>query len=122
VTGSDEDQMQKEQEKKLVAIKERQKNTKEMTEKIEREKEELKRLTKELVEARKTQKKLYEEFAKLRQKDNSHVTTQAMAHSSAKQFTNPIEFSNETNNAMAIDPITALNSPGQAARMITVTR
>jgi predicted transcriptional regulator len=66
------------------------KNTKEMTEKIEREKEELKRLTKKLVEARKTQKKLYEEFAELRQKDNSHVTTQAMVHSSAHQFTNPV--------------------------------
>jgi hypothetical protein len=49
--------MQKEQEKELAAIKERQRNMKEMTEKIERENEEFKRLTKGLVEARKTQEK-----------------------------------------------------------------
>jgi hypothetical protein len=51
---------------------------KEMTDKIERENEELKRLTKELVETRKTQKKMNEEFAQLRRKDSSRVTTQAM--------------------------------------------
>jgi hypothetical protein len=34
-----------------------------------------------------------------------------MVHSSAQQFTNPIEFSDETNNAMAIDPFTALKRP-----------
>jgi hypothetical protein len=49
VTGRNEDQMQKEQEKELAVIKERHRNIKEMTEKIERENEELKRLTKELV-------------------------------------------------------------------------
>jgi hypothetical protein len=54
ITGRNEDQMQKEQEKELAAIKERQRNMKEMKEKIERENEELKRLTKKLVEARKT--------------------------------------------------------------------
>jgi septal ring factor EnvC (AmiA/AmiB activator) len=88
VTAKNEDQMQKEQEKELAAIKERQRNMVEMTEKIERENEELKRLTKELIEATKTLNKLNEEFADLRQKDNSHVTTQAMVHISAQQFTN----------------------------------
>jgi hypothetical protein len=56
VTGRNEDQMQKEQEKELAVIKERQKNIKKMTKIIERENEELERLTKELVEARKRRK------------------------------------------------------------------
>jgi hypothetical protein len=51
VTGRNEDQMQTEQEKELVAIKERQRNMNEMTEKIERENKKLKRLTKEFYEA-----------------------------------------------------------------------
>jgi hypothetical protein len=80
---------------------------KKMADKIERENKDLKRLTKEHVEDRKTQKKLDEEFAQLRQKDNSRATTQAMVHSSAQQFSNPIKFSEETNNAMAIDLFTA---------------
>jgi hypothetical protein len=79
-------------------------------------------LTKEPVEARKTQKTLNKEFSQLRQKDNSCDTTQAMVHSSAPQFTNPIKFSDETNNVMAIDSFTALNGLGQAVRMRTVTR
>jgi coenzyme F420-reducing hydrogenase delta subunit len=62
--------MQKEQEKELAAIKERQRNLKEMTEKIMWENEELKRMTIGHVEARKTQKKLNEEFVQLRQNDN----------------------------------------------------
>jgi hypothetical protein len=57
VTWRNDDQMQKEQEKELAAIKESQKNMKEMTEKIEWENEELKRLTNGLVEAKKSQKK-----------------------------------------------------------------
>jgi hypothetical protein len=69
----------KNKKKELAAIKEIQRNMKEMTDKIERENEELKRLTKdELVETRKTQKKMNEEFAQLRRKDSSRVTTQAM--------------------------------------------
>jgi hypothetical protein len=111
VTGRNEDQMQKVQEKGLAAINERQRNMMERTDKIERENKDLKQLTIELVEDRKTQKKLDEEFAQLRQKDNSRATTQAMVHSSAQQFTNPIEFSEETNNAMAIDLFTALKRP-----------
>jgi hypothetical protein len=99
------------QEKELATIKERQRNMMERTHKIERENNDLKRLTIELVEDRKTQKKLDEEFAQLRQKDNSRATTQAIVHSSAQQFTNPIEFSDETNNAMAIDLFTALKRP-----------
>jgi hypothetical protein len=57
VTERNDDQMQKEQEKELAAIKESQRNMKEMTEKIERENEELKRLTNGLVEAKKSEKK-----------------------------------------------------------------
>jgi phosphopantetheine adenylyltransferase len=66
VTARNDDQMQKEQEKGLAAIKERQRNMKEMTEKIERENEELKRLTNRLIKAIKTQKYLNEKFAQLR--------------------------------------------------------
>jgi hypothetical protein len=66
VTERNDDQMQKEQEKEIAAIKERQRNMKDMTENIERENEELERRTIGLVEARKTQKKIYEEFAQLR--------------------------------------------------------
>jgi hypothetical protein len=50
----------------------------EMTEKIERENEELKRPAKGLVDARKMQKNLNEEFAQLRQNNNSRVKTQAI--------------------------------------------
>jgi chromosome segregation ATPase len=83
--------MQKEQEKELAAIKERQRTMKEMQEKIERENKELKWLTKRLVEARKTQKKLNEEFAQLRQNENALVRTQAIVHSSAQQVTDSIK-------------------------------
>jgi hypothetical protein len=48
VTRRNDDQMQKEQEKELAAIKKRQRNMKEVTEKIERENKEQKRLTKYL--------------------------------------------------------------------------
>jgi hypothetical protein len=73
MTGRNDDQMQKEQEKELSIIKVRKRNMKEMTEKIERENEELKRPAKGLVDARKMQKNLNEEFAQLRQNDNSRV-------------------------------------------------
>jgi hypothetical protein len=103
VTEKNDDQMQKEQEKELAAIKERQRNLKEMTEKIMWENEELKRLTIGLVEARKTQKKLNEEFVQLRQNNKPRVTV----HSSAQQVTDSIEFPDEIDNTMAFDPITA---------------
>jgi hypothetical protein len=101
VTGRNNDQIQKEQEKELAAIKERQRNTKKMTEKIERKNEQLKLLTKELVEARKTQKKL-------RQNDNPRVTLQAIVHSSAQQVIDSIEFPDEIDNT---DPFTASKRP-----------
>jgi hypothetical protein len=75
VTEKNDDQMQKEQEKELAAIKERQRNLKEMTEKIMWENEELKRITIGHVETRKTQKKLNEEFVQLRQNDNPSQLT-----------------------------------------------
>jgi hypothetical protein len=39
-----------------------------------------------------------------------------MAHSSAQQFTSPIEFSDETNNTMAIDPFTTLKRPTSSSK------
>jgi uncharacterized phage infection (PIP) family protein YhgE len=113
--------MQREQEKELAAIKERQRNMKEMTEEIERENEKLKRLTKGLVEARKTHKKFNEEFAQLRQNDYPRDTTQAIVHSNAQQYTDSIEFPDDIDNTVAIDSFTASKRP-RSARMRIVTR
>jgi K+/H+ antiporter YhaU regulatory subunit KhtT len=93
MTGRNDDQMQKKEEKELAAIKKRQRIMNERTEKIERENEELKRLTKGLFEARKKQKNLNKKFAQLRQNDNVRVTIQAIVHSKAQQVRDSIEYS-----------------------------
>jgi hypothetical protein len=54
---------------------------------------------------------LNEEFAQLRQNDNPLVTTQAIVHSREQQLTDSIEFPDEIDNAMAIDPFTASKRP-----------
>jgi K+/H+ antiporter YhaU regulatory subunit KhtT len=93
MTGRNDDQMQKKEEKELAAIKKRQRIMNERTEKIERENEKLKRLTKGLFEARKKQKNLNKKFAQLRQNDNVRVTIQAIVHSKAQQVRDSIEYS-----------------------------
>jgi hypothetical protein len=64
-------------------------------------------LTKELVESRKTQKKKNEEFAQLKQKDNSGITTISL-----QIFSD--EF--ETNNAKQSNHLRYQNGLGQATR------